>query len=111
MAPQKRTEYRNNTQGYIGVQKINRKGDEVQLAVEPFGRVFLTDEEVTLTAQVRRRAEDSPFLESEIVHRDTNTGDEIARFTAPKLERVQGAPDRPTGMRLQGEEVGTPVLR
>lgn len=105
-------EFRNNTQGYIGAVVITRKGDERQQMVEPFGRIFLTDEEVALTERSRARAENSPFREVEIIHRDLKSGDEIVRFRAPKLERVTAdSPQRPTGNFLDGEEVGTPQAR
>lgn len=82
-------EFLNRTQGYLGVIKINRKGDDAPEAVRPGERVFLTAEEVTLTAQAHVRPEDSPFELREIVHYERETGDEIARFTAAPLEKQE----------------------
>lgn len=85
----KRTEFENRTQGYVGAVKVNRKGDGEGIAVEPGKRVFLTDEEVELTEQAVSQADLSPFKIREIVHRDPQTGDEIARFSAAPLTRVE----------------------
>lgn len=86
-----KVEFENRTQGYLGVVKIDRKGDEISLPVEPGARVFLTDEEIALTGQAHKRKQDSPFELREIVHFDQATGEETARFTAPPLERVKAA--------------------
>lgn len=88
MAGVKRTEFENRTQGYLGVVKVNRKGDPEGRPVEPGTRVFLTDEEIELTEQSVAREQHSPFKVREIVHFDPRTGDQIARFTAAPLSRV-----------------------
>lgn len=85
--PKKKYGFVNRTQGLLGAVKINRKGDPAGVPVGPGDRIFLTNEEIELTEQSHARAEDSPFLKREIVHYDPATGDEIARFEAPPLER------------------------
>lgn len=81
-----RREFINCTQGYLGVVKINRKGDEHAEPVAPGMRVFLTDEEIELTAQQHQRKEDSPFEVREIVHRNLLTGDPVETYMLCPLE-------------------------
>lgn len=105
--PQKR-QFFNNTQGWVGVVQINRRNEEEGRAVAPGTRVFLTDEEVELTAQAPQRTADSPFELREIVHYHPRTGDVLRSFTAPQLEEVKSG-STPAGMYADGEEVGTTV--
>lgn len=84
----KKTEYHNRTQGYVGAVKLNRKDEPEGVPVAPDERIFLSADEVTLTEQSHNKAEDSPFSLREIVHFDPETGDEIARFTAAPLSKV-----------------------
>lgn len=90
-----KTEFVNKTQGYLGVVKIDRKGEPVGQPVPPEERVFLTAEEVELTEQAHARAEDSPFFIREIVHFNVATQEETDRFTAAPLERVPPKRGRP----------------
>lgn len=85
---EQRDEFVNRTQGWVGVVRINRKGDEVSESVEPGGRVFLTAEEQELTAQAHRRPEDSPFVVRTITHFDPHSGEPTETFEAPLLEKV-----------------------
>jgi hypothetical protein len=85
----KRTGFENRTQGFVGVVKIDRKGDEVGKPVEPGARVFLTDEEIELTRQAPAHADNSPFAIREIVHFEQGTGEEIARFHAAPLSKIE----------------------
>jgi hypothetical protein len=71
------------------VTKLNRKGDEAPTVVEPGGRVFLTAEEQTITAQAHRRAEDSPFMPRTITHYNPLTHDPSETFVAPLLEKIE----------------------
>lgn len=105
--PAKR-EFHNNTQGWLGVVKINRKGDEVGQSVAPGTRVFLTGEEVELTRQAHAHEVDSPFQAREIIHYDGRSGDEVRRFTAPMLEEVTKG-SQPAGAYADGEETGTAI--
>lgn len=88
MAVAKKTEFHNQSQGYVGVVKINRKGDDVGEPVAPGERVFLTQDEIAATEQSHVKPEGSPFADREIVIRDEHTGDEVRRFTGPQLKRV-----------------------
>lgn len=91
---EQRDEFVNRTQGWVGVIKLNRKGDEQPTVVEPLGRVFLTAEEQELTEQAHRRREDSPFVERTITHFDPLTHDPVDTFVAPLLERIVPKPRR-----------------
>lgn len=71
----KRVEYLNTTQGYLGAIRINRRGEEESVAVEPGGRVFLNPEERELTDQSHALREHSPFTPQHVVHRDPLTGE------------------------------------
>jgi hypothetical protein len=98
-----RDEFQNRTQGWVGCIRLNRKGDETPDVVEPGGRVFLTAEEQTLTAQAHRRREDSPFEPRTITHFDPFTHEPTGTFVAPQLELV--AP-KPTPARRAKAPVG-----
>lgn len=87
-----KTQFENCTQGVLGVVKINRKNEPVGDPVKPGAHVYLTAEEIELTEQAHENPKDSPFVIREIVHRDTSTHEETARFTAAPLRRVTKAP-------------------
>lgn len=87
----KRTEFVNETQGWVGAIKINRKGDDTAIGVKPGERVFLTDEEIELTEQSHAMAKDSPFVVREITHRDPHTLDVTKTFVSAPLARVTKA--------------------
>lgn len=84
----KRTEFLNRTGGYLGVIKIDRKGDDTSVPVKPGERVFLTDEEIELSEQSHARAENSPFTPRKITIYDPHTLEEVESFVACPLERV-----------------------
>lgn len=85
----KKTAFENRTSGYVGAIKVNRKGDETSIPVAPGERVFLSDEEIELTEESYARSDRSPFKIREIVHLDPRTGEELARFTAAPLSKVE----------------------
>lgn len=95
-----RDEFVNCTQGWVGVHKIDRKGDESAVPVEPGARVFLTAEEQQLTAEAHRTPENSPFTEREIIHFDIRTGDVVERFVSAPLRKVEPEP-KPASRRKQ----------
>jgi len=66
--------YRNNTAGYLGVVKIDHKGDPYGENVDPFGTVWLSDAEAALTARAPKRPEDNPFEEQIFIMQDSETG-------------------------------------
>jgi hypothetical protein len=109
---QKRTRYRNTTNGFVGAVRVKANGEEEGVAVEPGGWVDLTDEEVELTAKAPRRPEHNPFAPHEYEIRDEDTGEVIERGRRPLLvvdseERIvpSGQPIA-RGSRPPGEEVG-----
>jgi hypothetical protein len=55
-------QFRNESGGFIGVVKIDAKGEEKGDAVEPGETVWLTLAEQIATANAPRRPEDNPFL-------------------------------------------------
>lgn len=113
-----RDEFINQTQGWVGAVQINRKGDDVAVAVEPGASVFLNEEERELTARAHKRAQDSPFEPRPIVFYDPETRDEKETRTIAPLERAEkvratGAAEEPVneppkGQHAPDEEVGTP---
>jgi hypothetical protein len=62
-APTEKFLVRNNTAGWIGVIKLNHRGEEIGDAVEPYGTVWLSEDEMILTARAPRLPEDNPFAE------------------------------------------------
>lgn len=113
-----RDEFINQTQGWVGAVQINRKGDEVAVAVEPGASVFLNEEERELTARAHKRAADSPFEPRRVTFYDVETRDETETKTIAPLERAEkvratGAAEEPAneapkGVHAPDEEVGTP---
>lgn len=113
-----RDEYRNETQGWVGAVQINRKGDEVSLAVPAGSSVFLNEEERELTARAHADPADNPFEPRAITFYDELTRDPVETKTVAPLTRVEeqratGAAEEPVeepveGERAEGEEVGTP---
>ncbi len=112
-----KVEYKNVTQHWVGAQTINRKGDEVAVAIEPGSSIFLSEEECELTARAHKRPQDSPFHPREIVYIDDHTLDEEERLVMAPLTRVDelraGVAQAPAGEAEEGsfsehEEVGTP---
>lgn len=65
-------EYKNQTAGWLGVVTIDPRGEERGISVEPFGTVWLSDAEATLTARAPRRPEDNPFVEQTFIGVDEN---------------------------------------
>lgn len=65
-----RKQFRNNTQGYIGVMQYAPNGDEKALAIAPNDVVWLNEAEVELTSRAPKNAADSPFAEQRIPIRD-----------------------------------------
>ena len=68
-----RKQYRNNTQGWIGVVKLSHLGEELGENVDPGGTVWLTEQEAILTAQAPRLAEHNPFAERIYIVQDPTT--------------------------------------
>ena len=64
---------RNNTAGWVGVIKLNHRGEEVGESVEPYGTAWLSESEIILTARAPRLPEDNPFEEQTLVRVNPET--------------------------------------
>lgn len=84
----KRTQFVNRSQGWLGAVKVNREGKASGVTVAPGDSIYLTDEEIELTAEAHYRPEDSPFVVKHIVLRDQFSQEIVEEFDAAPLERV-----------------------
>lgn len=89
-----KTEFVNNTDGYIGVVTYAPNGDEKPIAVEPGGTVWLSDAEQELTAKAPRKAEDNPFIQQRVPVLDPETGETVSYVNVTPL--TENDEDRPT---------------
>lgn len=125
-----KVEFINNTEGYLGVVTYAPNGDERPIAVEPGGRVWLSDAEQELTAKAPKQASDNPFVPQRVPTIDPETGDITGhRWITPLTENTEDRPtpsararqvakatgeaqpargDAPDGSHDHLEEVGTP---
>lgn len=101
MARPKRTLYVNQTEGHIGVTKIDARGNEKGIALEPGQRIHLTAEEVAITDAASVNPEMSPFKPQPYIKYDTITGEELEKGTRAPLVPVEPA----QGTFQPGEEV------
>lgn len=97
--------YRNNTGGFVGVVQLNHRGDEEGVNIEPYGTIWLSDVEATLTARAPRDPANNPFEEQMMVRPNPDTGEiEEVRLRPVTLvsdeERYVPSQDRyvPTGV-------------
>jgi hypothetical protein len=103
--------FRNTTSGNVGVITVNRRGEEVAIAVPPYGEVDLTIEEQELTANAPQDPARSPFEPQEIVE-SNEAGEAVSTDTRPLLEMVTrkrpvpGKQQTPKGTRNPKEVVG-----
>lgn len=80
MSPQiQKQQFVNNDAGWVGAVVIGPKGDELGVAVEPGGTVWLSEPEQILTANAPRRPEDNPFLPQvrQWLNPDTGTKEDL----------------------------------
>lgn len=125
-----RDEFRNTTDGWIGVvQFVGPHREPKGTAVEPHGVVWLNEEEQILTANAPKVDEDNPFANGqlELVSKGVEirsrrpygaqaipvTKAEPEEAAEPKVEEETGGAPAPAGepaegTRAPGEEVGTP---
>lgn len=68
-------QFKNTTEGWIGAVQISVKGEELGVAIEPDGTVWLSEPEQILTANAPRRAEDNPFIPQSRRRVDPLTGE------------------------------------
>lgn len=134
-----RIEFVNNTEGYVGALQYAPNGDQVGVAVEPGGTVWLSPEEQTITAKAPRKAEDNPFIPQRVEILDPDTGKKVGeRYVTPLTPNTEERPipgnnnrpipgngklrpeaerflaaegDAPEGSHAPDEEVGTPAAQ
>jgi hypothetical protein len=74
MSPQiEKQQFRNTTDGWIGAVQISVKGEELGVAVEPGGTVWLSEAEQILTANAPRDPADNPFIPQKMQRRNPET--------------------------------------
>lgn len=74
MSPQiEKQQFRNDTGGYIGAVQLSVKGEEMGVAVEPGGTVWLSEAEQILTANAPRDPADNPFIPQTMQRRNPET--------------------------------------
>jgi hypothetical protein len=79
---------RNNTAGWVGVVRLDHRGEEKGQAIEPFGSVWLTELEMICTARAPKLPEDNPFEEQTLLLTNPETGSrEEFRVRPLSLER------------------------
>lgn len=83
-----RTEFLNQTQGYIGAVQIKRTGEEHGVAVPPGGRVWLTEDEQIATANAPQDPADNPFVAQPFTDYDPKTGDVLATGIRAPLKLI-----------------------
>ena len=74
--------YRNQTAGNLGVVTLDHLGAQVGTNVVPFGQVWLTDNEATLTARAPADPKDNPFIEQKFLFEDA-AGAHVAQLMRP----------------------------
>jgi hypothetical protein len=92
-------QFRNESGGFIGVVKIDAKGEEKGAAVEPGGTVWLTLNEQVATANAPRQAKDNPFLPTTFTRVNPDTSEieeyEVTPLVPISESRYVPAGDRP----------------
>lgn len=107
MSPQiEKQQFSNATDGWIGAVQISVKGEEVGVAVEPGGTVWLSEAEQILTANAPRRAADNPFIPQMRQRTDPSTGEiedvEVTPLVPINEGRFVPANERPIPSDLAG---------
>ena len=135
-----RFQFVNNSDGFIGALQYAPNGDQVGVAVEPGGTVWLSVAEQEITAKAPKLAEDNPFIPQRVDILDPNTGKKIGeRWVTPLTRNDESRPignntrpipgdgklrpeaarllakeqegDAPDGTHAPNEEVGTPTAQ
>ena len=83
-----KSEFLNQTQGYIGAVQFKRNGEEHGVAVAPGGRVWLTEDEQVATANAPQHPDDNPFIAKPFTDYDAKTGEIIATGTRAALKLI-----------------------
>jgi hypothetical protein len=84
----KKSEFLNQTQGYVGAVRISRNGDEQGIAVAPGGRVWLSVDEQIATANAPEDPKDNPFIAAPFVDYDPKTGEMVAEGVREPLKLI-----------------------
>jgi hypothetical protein len=103
-----KTEFKNRSSGHLGVVVLDRDGREKGANIEPGGTIFLSDDEIQLTANAPQKAEDNPFLVKHHVIHDQGTGELIEEGDWPALELVAEKRPVPLGQ-MSGAQRPTPA--
>jgi hypothetical protein len=74
---------RNNTAGWVGVVKLDHRGEEKGTSVPPYGSVWLSELEMQVTARAPRLPEDNPFAEQTLILTNPETGARQEYTTRP----------------------------
>lgn len=99
---EEKAEFRNRTDGFIGVVVINEKGDRHGASVGPGDRVWLSEQEQILTASAPKLDKDNPFVGG---HEDGGAALELVTEKRPvRSPRPIGTP-APEGAPETSEEV------
>lgn len=104
-------QFQNQSGGYVGAVVIGPRGDDVGVAVEPGGYVWLSEQEQRLTANAPRQAKDNPFVKQTRERRNEET-DALEEYEVVPLvpvsdERFVPADARPVpGVQAEGAAAG-----
>lgn len=91
MSPQiEKQQFKNTTDGWVGVTVIGPKGEDRGAAVEPGGTVWLSEPEQVLTATAPRRPEDNPFVEQTRMVTNQETGEVEPTKVTPLVPISEG---------------------
>lgn len=74
--PEEKQQFKNQTDGWIGVVVLGARGEERGAAVEPQGTVWLSEIEMKLTANAPRSPADNPFVTQTRVRTVPETGEQ-----------------------------------
>lgn len=104
-----RREWKNTTRGFQSAVRVNARGEEGGVTVDPGQTVWLNAEEEELTAKAPRDAEKNPFLPQPFEDRDPATGEIVESGERPVF--VLADEERyvpPRGSASEDEETATP---
>lgn len=109
MSPQiEKQQFRNNTDGYIGVVALSVKGEPSGIPVEPQGTVWLSEDEQVLTANAPRDPADNPFIPQKLQRRNPETDAleevEVTPLVPISENRYVPANDRPIPADLAAQD-------
>lgn len=89
----KRLEFKNTSQGFVGVVKYNADQKPIGVPVAPGETVVLTEAEAQLTAEAPSDPRDNPFLGRPVERLDPETDEIVVEQRPPLLEHVAEVDD------------------